>query len=108
MFMVGDRVTRIEARDVVWATVIAVDGDNVELAYDEGGTGWWPSDCLAPEPPLARPACAIWSRPLPSRFAAWPRAAAISSLARPILIWPRPRPSSWPAGRSAPCPWPCA
>lgn len=53
MFMVGDRVTRIEARDVVGATVIAVDGDNVELAYDEGGTGWWPSDRLVPEPPDA-------------------------------------------------------
>lgn len=53
MFMVGDRVNRIEARDVVGATVIAVDGDNVELAYDEGGMGWWPSDCLVPEPPDA-------------------------------------------------------
>ena len=53
MFIVGERVNRIEIREVVGATVIAVDGDNVELAYDEGGTGWWPSDCLAPDPPDA-------------------------------------------------------
>ena len=43
---VGDRVERIEDRDVVGATVLEVDGDVVLLEYDEGGTGWWPVDCV--------------------------------------------------------------
>ena len=46
--VVGDRVNRLEDRDVTGATVLAVEGSNVEIAYDEGGTGWWPVDCLQP------------------------------------------------------------
>lgn len=43
---VGDKVERIEDREVVGATVLRVDGENVLLAYDEGGEGWWPVDCV--------------------------------------------------------------
>lgn len=43
---IGDRVNRIEDREIVGATVIAVDGDNALIAYDEGGEGWWPTDAL--------------------------------------------------------------
>lgn len=41
-FNVNDRVNRNEDREVTGATIIAIDGDFCELAYDEGGTGWWP------------------------------------------------------------------
>lgn len=59
-FQVGDRVERIEDRAEVSATVISInessggsgaDGENVqsvEISYDEGGSGWWPSTCLRP------------------------------------------------------------
>lgn len=50
MFNIGERVHRIEVREVVGAVVIAVDGDNYELQYDEGGTGWWPMSALIKEP----------------------------------------------------------
>ena len=43
---IGDRVERIEDREVVGATVLEVDGENVLLDYDEGGEGWWPVDCV--------------------------------------------------------------
>lgn len=47
-YKIGDRVQRIEQRDVTAATVITVQtvGDDdiiLELQYDEGGTGWWPA-----------------------------------------------------------------
>ena len=46
-FQIGDRVQRIEDRDVTAATVIKIEsvGDDtiLELQYDEGGTGWWPA-----------------------------------------------------------------
>jgi hypothetical protein len=50
-FQVGDRVDRIEDREVTGATVISVvemgDGTNsVELDYDEGPSGWWPENCI--------------------------------------------------------------
>jgi hypothetical protein len=49
-FNVGDRVRRIENREVTAATVLSVQesGDrvSVEISYDEGGSGWWPEDCL--------------------------------------------------------------
>lgn len=43
---VGDRVNRIEDREVVGATVIAFDGNFVFISYDEGGEGWWPIEAL--------------------------------------------------------------
>ena len=46
LFKIGDRVNRIEDREVTGATVIAIDGENCEIAYDEGGSGWWPYDAL--------------------------------------------------------------
>ena len=56
MFNPQDRVNRIEDRHILGATVLSIqpssipeEPDILELAYDEGGTGWWPSECLAPE-----------------------------------------------------------
>lgn len=46
----GDRVNRIEAREVTGATVLAVEGDYALITYDEGGEGWWPVDYLEPIP----------------------------------------------------------
>jgi hypothetical protein len=43
----GDRVHRIEARAVIGATVIQIIDDAIEIAYDEGGAGWWPPECLS-------------------------------------------------------------
>jgi len=53
------RVERIEEREQVSATVISINESSaggggaegemtqsVEIAYDEGGSGWWPSTCL--------------------------------------------------------------
>lgn len=54
IFKVGDRVERIEDRDVTGATVLSIterdDGGNViEIEYDEGmGSGWWPENSLRP------------------------------------------------------------
>ena len=51
-FSVNQRVRRIENRDVTAATVITVgeynewDGYSYEISYDEGGSGWWPENCL--------------------------------------------------------------
>ena len=46
---VEQRVTRNGELEGGGATVIAVEGDSVEIEYDEGGTGWWPVGCLTPE-----------------------------------------------------------
>lgn len=46
----GARVRRLEDREVVGASVLARDGDDYLIAYDEGGEGWWPAVALAPEP----------------------------------------------------------
>lgn len=48
-FKIGDRVRRLEERDVVTATVIAAEDGMIrvyELQYDEGGTGWWPENTI--------------------------------------------------------------
>ena len=59
-FQIGDRVERIEDRVEVSATVISISetaggsgaegeiAQTVEISYDEGGSGWWPSTCLRP------------------------------------------------------------
>ena len=51
-YKTGDRVNRIEVRPVVGAVVLNVqdgpDGQVLELAYAEGGTGWWPADAIKP------------------------------------------------------------
>src|SRR5688572_20812041 len=48
----GARVNRPEDRDVVGATILEVDARDGEtlahLAYDEGGSGWWPAEALLP------------------------------------------------------------
>lgn len=45
---IGDRVNRIEDQKITGATVLELDGENVRIAYDEGGEGWWPLDALTP------------------------------------------------------------
>lgn len=54
-YNVGDRVDRIEDREVTGATVITVQniGDEivVEIQYDEGGSGWWPTSAIKPITP---------------------------------------------------------
>ena len=51
-YTIGQKVKRMEDRPRVAAVVIAVedglDGQLVELAYDEGGTGWWPASAVEP------------------------------------------------------------
>ncbi len=46
----GDRVNRIEECPITGAVVLAVvdgmDEQVMELSYDEGGTGWWPSSAV--------------------------------------------------------------
>ena len=43
---VGTLVNRLEDREVTGATVLETDGENVLIAYDEGGQGWWPINAL--------------------------------------------------------------
>lgn len=51
-YNVGDRVDRIEDREVTGATIISIQQVNndiiVELQYDEGGSGWWPASSIKP------------------------------------------------------------
>lgn len=49
----GSRVNRIECREVVGATVLKCDDENATalIAYDEGGQGWWPLNCLELQQP---------------------------------------------------------
>lgn len=51
-YKVGDRVDRIEDREVTGATIISIQQVNndiiVELQYDEGGSGWWPASSIKP------------------------------------------------------------
>lgn len=53
MFEIGDRVVRLEDREIVGATIVAVDDSGAELLfkleYDEGGTGWWPISAVERE-----------------------------------------------------------
>jgi hypothetical protein len=54
IFNVGDRVERIEDREIVGATVLTIviaseygnQENSIEIEYDEGGTGWWPESSL--------------------------------------------------------------
>jgi hypothetical protein len=52
-YATGDNVKRLEDRPQVGAVVLAVedgmDGQVLELSYDEGGTGWWPADAVKPD-----------------------------------------------------------
>jgi len=48
---VNDRVIRSEARAITGATILAIEGDNALIEYDEGGVGWWPLDALTAEAP---------------------------------------------------------
>ena len=51
-YQAGNRVNRIEVRPTVAAVVLNTqdgpDGQVLELAYVEGGTGWWPADAVEP------------------------------------------------------------
>lgn len=62
-YQVGDRVDRIEDREVTGATIVSIQevGDSVcvELQYDEdpSKTGWWPVNCIKPRvDPVSEPA----------------------------------------------------
>jgi hypothetical protein len=58
-FIVGQRVKRLEDKEVVGALVLDTTEVNesfsYNIQYDEGqtagtnGTGWWPESCLAAE-----------------------------------------------------------
>jgi hypothetical protein len=52
-YKTGDRVRRLEARAQVGAVVLTAEegwkGQTLELSYDEGGTGWWPSSAVEPD-----------------------------------------------------------
>ena len=45
---INDRVNRIEDRATTGAIIIDIDHEAAcaLIQYDEGGTGWWPLDCL--------------------------------------------------------------
>jgi hypothetical protein len=49
-FSVGDPVERIERRPQVAAVVFEIseggEGELLQLAYEEGGAGWWPASCV--------------------------------------------------------------
>lgn len=51
-YNVGDRVERIEDREVTAATIISIQTVGtetvLELQYDEGGSGWWPVSAVRP------------------------------------------------------------
>jgi hypothetical protein len=46
----GQKVKRLENRPQVGAVVLAVedgmDGQVLELSYEEGGSGWWPASAV--------------------------------------------------------------
>lgn len=43
---VNDRVNRKEDIEVTGAIVLEIEGEIVLISYDEGGSGWWPLECL--------------------------------------------------------------
>jgi hypothetical protein len=49
-YTIGQNVKRLEDRHQVAAVVLAAedgpDGQMLELAYEEGGSGWWPADSV--------------------------------------------------------------
>jgi hypothetical protein len=49
-YQIGDRVERIENRDVTGATVVDISREGKEttllLQYDEGGMGYWPASSV--------------------------------------------------------------
>jgi hypothetical protein len=51
-YNIGDRVDRIEDREITGATIISIQemSDEIifEIQYDEGGSGWWPISCIKP------------------------------------------------------------
>jgi hypothetical protein len=53
LYSIGQRVDRIQdqlPRGAVIIDIFEFEGriTNYELAYDEGGSGWWPEDCIKP------------------------------------------------------------
>jgi hypothetical protein len=53
MYKIGDRVDRIEDREVTGATIINIQISGTgevyyELQYDEGGSGWWGENAIKP------------------------------------------------------------
>jgi hypothetical protein len=52
-FTIGQRVHRLENREIVGAIVVSMQSTGettvVEIEYDEGGSGWWPETSLIAE-----------------------------------------------------------
>jgi hypothetical protein len=52
IYAIGQQVRRIENRTLVLAQVLATAkgpmGQVLELAYQEGGSGWWPAEAVEP------------------------------------------------------------
>jgi len=52
IYAIGQQVSRIEDREQVLAQVLATaegpKGQVLELAYQEGGSGWWPAEAVEP------------------------------------------------------------
>lgn len=53
LYKIGERVNRIEDREITGATIIAIYESNIfvtqyQLEYDEGGSGWWPETAIKP------------------------------------------------------------
>lgn len=51
-YEIGQQVRRLEDRAQVLAQVLAANagsrGQMLELAYEEGGGGWWPAESVEP------------------------------------------------------------
>lgn len=49
-FSTGDKVKRLEDRPQVAAVVLTAEdgpeGQMLQLAYEEGGSGWWPAESV--------------------------------------------------------------
>ena len=50
-FQIGDRIKRLEDREIIGGVVLDIqpaatsdENDIAFIAYDEGGSGWWPMD----------------------------------------------------------------
>ena len=53
LFTIGQHVYRVESRDTTHSAIViaisnydALNGYSYELAYDEGGNGFWPESSL--------------------------------------------------------------
>ena len=50
MYYPSQKVNRIQDQSPTGATILEVQGDSLLLAYDEGGTGYWPTSSVTLDP----------------------------------------------------------